>query len=232
MRYFTVFLFCLLSTLAFSQQLIKGVVRNEYNKEPLYNVSVINLTSLKVSKTNNEGQFSIEAKANDILHVTQSGFKPYKLKITQDWIDKNQNRSIYITEDVEVLDEIVINNLRLTGILQIDTRLIAFAEYPYTRDLSYTGYSQYTGFNPVGNIYRSFKNSSKSAQQINKLQEENEILELMKSRYDRDLVTTFLDISKVKLIETLQTCNYSEEFIYTATDYQVFVALKTCINTK
>lgn len=232
MRYFTVFLFCLLSTLAFSQQTIKGVVRNDYSKSPLHNVSIINLTSLKVAKTNSEGEFSIEVHPNDILHFTQVGYRPLKLGVVNDWIQKNENRSIYMKEDIEELDEIVINSLRLTGILQIDSRLIAFAEYPYTKDLSVTGFSQYTGFNPIGSIYRSVKNNSKNAEQINRLKDENQIMDLMKSRYDRDLVTSLLEISKVKLIETLQSCNYSEEFIYTATDYQVFIALRTCINSK
>lgn len=231
MRYFTVFLFCLFSTITFAQQPLKGVVRNEYNKQVLHNVSIINLSSLKISKSDINGEFTIEAKENDILHITQNGFKSLKLSVSNEWINSSQKRSIYIKEDAELLDEIVINSLRLSGILQIDFRLIAFAEYPYTKDLSMTGLTPYTGFNPVNNIYRSVKKNSKNTQQINKLNEESQITELMKTRYDRDIVSSVLDLPKVKIIETLQSCNYSEEFIYTATDYQIFVALKTCLNS-
>lgn len=229
MRYFTVFLFCLFTTTFFAQQKIQGVVRNEYNQMPINNVSVINLSNYAISKTNQNGEFEIEVKENDIVTFTQQGFKSLKLTVTHDWLNTKRQRTIYIKEDVEVLDEIVINNLKLTGILQIDSRLIAFAEFPYTKDLSMTGFTPYTGFNPIDRIYRSAKKNSETAKKIAQLKDENNIMDLMKSRYDRELVSTLTDLSKIKIIETLQACNYNEEFIYTSSDYQIFTALNQCL---
>lgn len=232
MRYFTVFLFCLLTTIAWGQNIVRGVVRDDIAQTTMNNVSVINLSTLQVVKTNSAGEFAIEVNPQDILHFTQVNYRSFKLSVTNDWIEKNEIRSIYMKEDSEILDEIVINSLRLTGILQIDTRLIAFADYPYTKDISITGYTPYVGFNPIESIYRSVKKNSKNTQNIKRLESENQILDLMKSRYDRDLVSTFLEIPKVKIIETLQSCDYSEEFIYTSSDYQIFIALKSCLNSK
>lgn len=230
MRYFTVFLFSIITCIsAIAQSKVNGVVRNEYNQIPLNKVAVINMNTLEIATSNHEGQFSITASANDVLQFSVEGFKTLKLSVTNDWFNY-ATRSIYMKEDVEVLEEIFINKLRLTGILQIDSRLIAFADYPYTRDISFTGFTPYTGFNPIKNIYQSVKNNSKQTQNINKLKEQSQILELMKSRYDRELVSSFLEISKVKIVETLQLCNYDDQFIYTATDFEIFTALNQCAN--
>src|SRR5690606_33777351 len=124
MRYFAVLFFLLFSVTVFAQEkTIHGIVYSElsYQAEPKANV-------LNLNQTKNDGSFSILAKVNDTLHISAEGFRSLKIKVTNDWF-KDGFKNIYIKDLSTVLDEVVINTLKLTGILSVDTRLIALAEY-------------------------------------------------------------------------------------------------------
>lgn len=236
MRYFTVFLFLILSTTLLAQEkhLLKGVVINELTLENEPNISIINLNTLKVTKTNNEGVFQIEGALNDTLHFSAEGFRALKLRVTNDWIKDNAIK-VYIKDGSTVLDEMIINSVQLTGYLQVDTKLLALADYPYTRSFDVAGVSPYynNGFNPINGIYNLVKRKSKTNMQIRQIKEETALIEIMKSKYDRETVSALLNISKEEIVQILQRCNQSERFIYTASDYQIFNAVNECfqINT-
>jgi len=232
MRYFTVFLLLFFSTTLLAQQkhLLKGVVINELTLENEPNISIINLNSLKVTKTDNKGTFQIEGALNDTLHFSAEGFRAIKLRVTNDWIKDNTIR-VYIKDGSTVLDELVINSIQLTGYLQVDTKLLALADYPYTRKFDAAGVSPFynNGFNPINGIYNLVKRKSKTNQQIREIKEETALIEVMKTKYDRETVSALLSISKEEIVRILQRCNQSERFIYTASDYQIFNAVNECL---
>lgn len=233
MRYFAVLFFLLFSVTVFAQEkTIHGIVYSElsYQAEPKANV--LNLNSLKVTQTKNDGSFSILAKVNDTLHISAEGFRSLKIKVTNDWF-KDGSKNIYIKDLSTVLDEVVINTLKLTGILSVDTRLIALAEYPYYRDFDPTGFvaSYNSGFNPINGIYNSVKRNSREAKKINQIREEMELIEVMKTKYDREMVSALMNIPKEDIVKLLQRCNHTERFIYTANDYQIFNAVNECYAT-
>ncbi|MBA5791322.1 hypothetical protein H1R17_13850 [Flavobacterium sp. xlx-214] len=230
MRHFAVLLFLLSSFVSFSQEKnVKGVVYSELSYTPEGKVSVINLSNLKASKTSDDGTFTILAKVNDTLHISADGFRALKIKVTNDWFKENVVK-IYIKDTSTVLDEVVINTLKLTGILAVDTKLIALADYPYYRDLSSTGYSvaYNTGLNPINGIYNAIKRNNKDRKKIETIRKEVELIEIMKTKFDRETVSALLNISKEEIVKVLQRCNQSERFIYTANDYQIFNAVNEC----
>ena len=231
MRYFTVFFFLLFSTFIFAQSKVKGTIYNEssYTIEP--NINIINLTSLKVTHSLADGSFSIEAKVGDTLHFSAEGYRALKLKVSNDWL-KGHDVKVYIKDASTVLDEMVISSIHLTGYLQVDTKLIALADYPYTRDFSATGASIYynNGFNPIKGIYNLIKRNSRSTKRIEEIKQETDLIEMMKTKYDRETVSALLNISKEEIVTTLQRCNHSERFIYTASDFQIFNAINECFD--
>ncbi|WLD24451.1 hypothetical protein NU10_03365 [Flavobacterium dauae] len=230
MRYFAVLFFLLLSVANYAQEKnIQGIVYSELSYSPESNVNIINLSSLKVAQTSTDGVFTILANVNDTLHISSEGFRSLKIKVTNDWF-KEGKMKIYIKDTSTVLDEMIINTLNLTGILSVDTKLIALADYPYYRDFGATGYvaSYNRGLNPINGIYNAMKRNSRETKKINQIREEAELIELMKKKYDREMVSALLDISKEEIVKILQRCNYSERFIYTASDYQIFNAVNEC----
>lgn len=229
MRIYTVFVFLLLTTALFAQETVKGTVLSDITYTPEPDVSIINLNSLKVTKTNQNGVFEIQAKLNDTLHISAEGYKALKIKVTNDWL-KGYEVKVYIKDLSTVLDELIINNVELTGFLEIDSKRLAYATYDITGSLAAAGLPSYhqVTFNPVKKIYDFLKKNSKTTQTINRIQEETELIELMKTKYDRETVSALLNISKEDIVAALQMCDKSERFIYSASDYQIFIALNEC----
>src|SRR5690606_36321405 len=149
-----------------------------------------------------------------------------KIKVTNDWY-KDEAMKVFIKDASTLLDEMVINALKLTGILSVDTRLIALAEYPYYRDFSTTGFvpSYNSTINPINGIYNAIKRNSKETKKINQIKEEVALIEVMKTKYDREMVSALMNTSKEDIVKLLQRCNHTERFIYTANDYQIFNAV-------
>ncbi|PJR04406.1 peptidase associated/transthyretin-like domain-containing protein [Avrilella dinanensis] len=229
MRIYTVFVFLLLTTALFAQETVKGTVLSDITYTPEPDVSIINLNSLKVTKTNQNGVFEIQAELNDTLHISAEGYKALKIKVTNDWL-KGYEVKVYIKDLSTVLDELIINNVELTGFLEIDSKRLAYATYDITGSLAAAGLPSYhqVTFNPVKKIYDFLKKNSKTTQTINRIQEETELIELMKTKYDRETVSALLNISKEDIVAALQMCDKSERFIYSASDYQIFIALNEC----
>lgn len=228
MRYFTVLFFILHSFLTFSQEKnIKGVLFNESGYVLIQDADILNLSNLKIALSAADGSFTIPAKVNDTLYISADGLRALKIKVTQEWF-KNEEQRIYLTDASTVLDEMVINTLKLTGILSVDTKLIALADYPYYKDFSTTGFSvaYNRGLNPIHGIYNAIQRKNQT--KISEIKQEVALIERMKTKYDREIASALLNISKEDIIKILQRCNHSERFIYTANDYQIFNAVNEC----
>ena len=230
MRYFTVFLFFIFSfSISAQKQVVKGTVINESTKYSEPGINIINLNTLKISKSNQKGEFEIEASLNDSIHFSSEGYRSLKLKVTNDWI-KNTSMNVYIKDNSTTLDDMYISTLKLTGFLQIDTKLIELNDFYYYKQFQPKDFSATFApkINPVDAIYNSFKKNSANTKKIEKLKQESELIEMMKTKFDRETVSALLSISKDDIVKVLQNCNHTERFIYTASDYQIFNALNEC----
>jgi len=230
MRYFTVLFFILISlTTAAQKQKVKGTVINELTNFVEPGINIINLNSLKITKSQKNGDFEIEANLNDSIHFSAEGYRSLKLKVTNDWL-KNPNVYVYIKDNSTTLEDLYISNLKLTGFLQVDTKLIELNERYYYNSFKPATYS-FLGsnkLNPVEGIYKAFKKNSQTTTKIEQLKKETELIELMKTKFDRETVSVLLNISKEDIVKVLQNCNHTDRFIYTASDFQIFNALNEC----
>jgi len=230
MRYFTVFFFTLISLTTFAQkQIVKGRTINELTNSPEQNINIINLNSLKITKSKLNGEFQIEANLNDSIHFSAEGYRSIKLKVTNDWL-KNTSINVYIKDNSTTLEELYISNLKLTGFLQVDTKLIELNDRYYYNAFRPTEYAFFNNskLNPIDGIYKSFKKNSENSKKIQKLNEETELIEVMKTKYDRETVVALLNISKDEIVKVLKDCDHTDRFIYTASDFQIFNALNEC----
>ncbi|MCC9044203.1 carboxypeptidase-like regulatory domain-containing protein [Myroides sp. M-43] len=238
MRNFTVLLFLILSSLAVfaqSKNNAKGTILNDKSFLPVDDVNVINITQVKGTISKRDGSFSIEANLNDSIHFSYPGYIPIKLKVTNDWLN-NDNLKIYLTEQTIVLDEIVIKKFDLTGYLEVDTKLIELNDKMkfdfYRRNQTpYYGTAMGTFFSPVDVVYNLFKGKDKKLKKLEAIKEDQNMIALMQTRYDREIVCGLLEITREDIVKSLQNCNYSDKFIYTATDFQIYQALNDCYDS-
>ncbi len=245
MRYFAVFSFLLFTTIAIGQnstpvQKVSGKIVNDNTMLPVDNVNIVNLNKVKGSVSDERGNFEIEATVNDTLHFSSIGFQTIRVRVTNDWI-KNGTSQIHLTEKAIALEEVNIQSYRLTGYLEVDSKLIPMREnYRYSISGLQHGYEagEYSPgafgnvlgsiFNPADMLYNFFGKKPRELEKIKKMKKNENIRNLLESKYDRETIAALLGIDKSEIAEILARCNYSESFAKTANDLQIMDAISGC----
>ena len=106
-----------------------------YPDTPLENVNIVNLNQVIGTTTNSKGEFQISAKTNDTLHFSFLGFKSIKVRVTNDWL-KFGSSKIELTELALALEEVVVNQLKLTGYLEVDIKQVPIINNNYRYSIS------------------------------------------------------------------------------------------------
>ena len=237
-------LFVLLLTIRFSyaQGTVKGKIVISGSQQPLESVNIVNLNEVIGTTTDKEGVFEIRAKANDTLHLSYLGYKSLKVRVTNDWINFGTTATIEMTELALALEEVVVSSLRLTGYLELDIKQV-----PINNNVRYsisglptTGYegspskpstvTKVLGaiFNPADFLHNTFGKKPREMRKLRKMKEDDEIRNLLATRFDREMLTALLQVDKVDLDMLVSECNYSKDFIRTANDLQILDAISEC----
>jgi len=85
----------------------------------LEGITVYNSSSNKGTVTNKKGEFTIKAMLNDKINVSALQFKDFNVAVAQEVID-SKVMNVYLVEEVNKLDEVVILPYDLTGVLEED----------------------------------------------------------------------------------------------------------------
>ncbi|WP_340074646.1 carboxypeptidase-like regulatory domain-containing protein [Leptobacterium sp. I13] len=234
-------IFSLVSLLTFSQEIdkVNGVVVNAENDLPMDNVHVINLNQVIGTITNEEGKFRISATVNDTLYFSFIGFKPIKVRVTNDML-KFDGTKIGLTELAYALEEVVIQPYQLTGYLEIDARNIPInTAYRYSISGLPKGYeargtpgtvSKVLGaiFDPATTLFKIFSKKHKQLRKLRKMKSDDEIRNLLAAKFDRETLAALIQVETDEIEEILRNCNYSKDFINTANDLQILDAISDC----
>ena len=216
-----------------------GVVVNASTGEALESVNIVNLNLVRGTATNNKGEFKISAKANDTLHFSYLGFKSIKVRVTNDWL-KFGSSKIELTELALALEEVVVNQLKLTGYLEVDIKQVPIINENYRYSISGlpAGYEASSPgavtkiigsiFNPVDFLHRMFGKNPNEMRKLKKMKQDDEIRNLLATRFDREMLMVLLQVDRVDLDEIVSRCNYSKGFIETANDLQILDAISEC----
>lgn len=236
----TAFLFFSALSLAQQSTSVKGVVYSTSTNETLEGVNIVNLNQVIGTTTDYAGEFEIKAKANDTLHFSFLGYKSIKVKVSNDWLKFGETK-IEMTELALALEEVVVNQLRLTGYLEVDMKQVPVkTNYRYSiSGLSTAGYEAgaNTGgvnkvlgaiFNPADFLYNMFGKKPNELRKLKQMKKDDEIRNLLASRFDREMLMVLLEVDRVDLDEIVSQCNYSREFIQTANDLQILDAINEC----
>ena len=83
-------------------------------------------------------------------------------------------------------------------------------------------------FNPADFLYNIFGKKPRELRKLRQMKEDDEIRNLLASRFDREMLTALLQIDRVDLDLLVSECNYSKDFIRTANDLQILDAISEC----
>jgi hypothetical protein len=239
----SIILFFVLPQQLIAQQIeiVGGKIVDASNDKPMENVNIVNLNQVFGTATNQEGEFEIQARANDTLHLSFLGYKSIKVRVTNDWINFGNQTTIKLTELALALEEVVVNKLKLTGYLEIDIKQI-----PIQKNVRYSisglnsGYessprtpsmvTKVLGaiFNPADFLHNVFGKKPREMRKLRKMKQQDEIRNILSSRFDREMLTALLKVDKIDLDLLISECNYSDDFIKTANDLQILDAISEC----
>lgn len=219
---------------------INGKVLNASNNVVLENVHVVNLNSVKGTLTNEDGNFMIKATVNDTIYFSYLGFKSIRVRVTNDWMKFGEIK-IKMTELSIALEEVVVKPVELTGYIEVDAKLIPIYDDQRYRIAGigggYEGGQGQPGavtkvlsaiFNPADFLYNIFGKRPKQMKKLRKMKDDDEIRNLLQSKYDRETLMAVLQLEKIDIDEILNNCSYSKSFIRTANDLQILDAISEC----
>jgi len=219
---------------------LNALVVNAQSDLPLESVHIINLNKIVGTITNEKGEFTITASANDTLYLSYLGFKTQKIRVTNDML-KFKNTKIALTELAYALEEVIVTPYELTGFLEIDVKNIPINEgYQYSISGLEKGYeagsknpsavTKVLGaiLNPADMLRNLFGKEPRQMRKLRVMKQDDQIRDLLASKFDRELLTELLHIEKVDIEDILTNCNYSRSFIATANDLQILDAISGC----
>lgn len=221
---------------------VEGIIISTTTNSPLERVNIVNLNQVVGTSTDQEGKFRIKATANDTLHLSYLGYKSIKVRVTNDWLKFSTGETkIEMTELALALEKVVISQLRLTGYLEVDIsqvpirsnnryRISGLPNKGYEGSNNQGSVNKVLGaiFNPADFLYNAFGKRPKELRKLQKMKKDDEIRNLLASRFDREMLLVLLQVDRFDLDEIVNQCNYSKDFIRTANDLQILDAISEC----
>lgn len=222
-------------------QEIRATVINAQTSFALESVHIINLNKVKGTITNEEGEFTILASVNDTLYLTYLGFKPQKVKVTNDML-KFEDTKISLTELAYALEEIVVTPYQLTGYLEIDVKNLPLNNDAFQYSISGLNKSYEAGtknpsavtkvlgaiLNPADLLRNLFGKNPRQLRKLQQMKQDDDIRNLLASKFDRQTLTELLQLEKMDIDDILNNCSYSKSFITNANDLQILDAISSC----
>ncbi|WP_339710231.1 carboxypeptidase-like regulatory domain-containing protein [uncultured Kriegella sp.] len=237
--------FVLVSVIGFSQDTqendrLEAIVVNAQTGATMSSVHVVNLNQVKGTITNKDGEFSIPAVVNDTLYFSFLGFKSQKIRVTNDMFKFGQTK-ISLTELAYALEEVIVRPYQLTGYLEIDVKNLPINNaYQYSISGLSVGYeagkknpsavTKVLGaiLNPADLLRNLFGKKPNQMRKLRQVKEDDQIRDLLASKFDRETLIELLQIEKVDIEDILNNCSYSKSFITTANDLQILDAISSC----
>jgi len=250
MRYFVVFLFMLVGSLATAQTTtqapqpvtVSGTILSDITLLPVPGANIININKVKGTMSDDKGNFTLEASLNDTIHISYIGYQSVKVRVTNDWIKNTSQVKIKLTEKAYTLEEVVVNSYNLTGYLIVDAKLAPVKKPAFRYDISQLGiayeggnsspgaFSRVLGavFNPADLLHNTFGKKGNEMRRLRDMKKDDTVRNALASKFDRETLAVILGVSKEDITQILERCNYSEEFIATANDLQIMDAISGC----
>jgi hypothetical protein len=129
-KYVIITILLLSLTTLFSQNIERVEVNGTVvvKSEDLEGVTIYNTSSNKGTITDIAGKFKIKVTLNDEIEISALQFSPTKITITKEILEAKELK-VFLAERINNLDEVVVLQNDLTGILESDVENVKLVEY-------------------------------------------------------------------------------------------------------
>jgi hypothetical protein len=200
-------LFFVIGSFSQTEKTIHGVILSEEKK--LQNIDIVNTNTKAYSISNNNGEFKISVKANDVLFIISKKYIDRKITITENDIETN-NLIIYLSEKPIELEEVKVVKIKPIKITITDGDLDAIKmakkqSRPVNKSV-YTGEIENgIDFIRIGKgIAKLFKNKNKEV-----ITKKPTVVfkDYIKANFDDAFFTKTLKLKPEEIFSFLEFCN-------------------------
>ena len=218
---------------------IKGTVIDCKLHRSVSFAHIINETSGFATATDTHGLFTIIGKIDDILKISEVGFKSKFLLISENF--KIEIQKICLLEDTIVLQEVTVlpfksysefKNKLLSLKIEDNTYSIpgVTLKNPTTiHNLENENYIKSLGFalsSPISYFYYNFSKREKSIRKYHKLENDKWNQYAIVQKYNPKIVEKITGLKNNETIMFIAWCNLSKEYLLNATDYEIANKIK------
>lgn len=175
------------------------------------NIKIQNLRTGKYTRTNSKGMFAIHMSASDTLLLSSTAYYPATFLFTDTGSVETKTYVLRAIPWYYPLPEAVVISLKK---LPENYHDVYKMKAP-------------TIMNPVEQLYQQFSRRYKSYREYCALIERDKYKELERKRFEMNEVFNITCLHKDELAPFIDFCNFDENFVRTACDYDFLIAVKT-----
>jgi len=225
-----IILFLFFPFFAFSQEsiVLKGNVFDGITFFPIDGANIYNFSSKKYSFANKEGNFEIYTKTGDTIIISKAVYQQVLVVITKEIIEKNRLEiplfyKAIILKEVNVFSlpatyeifkrEFVSVNLlnfynRIDATISQEDRILYNSRSGGLLDLI-PGKAGQAVTSPITALYNAFSKKVKKDKLYQELVENQEEVDNLPKKYNRDLVTSLTGLEGEELLDFMTFCKFS-----------------------
>lgn len=218
---------------------LSGEIINKEDGELVPYVHIINLSTNQGTTSDMEGKFNISISSKDTLMFSSVGFDKYKLTFSDHEIDSDSyfirillDQSSYELSPVNIFafkDEAGFKQDILNMKLPEDsnTKIIIPGSYggPLTsKDLN-GGFSLGS---PISSVVNIFSKEAKELRKYERVMKDYPRQKTINEKYNMEVVEQITGLKDEDLNKFMLFCKISDDYILTANDYEIVVAVHNC----
>ncbi len=214
---------------------IEGVIQEAGSGNPVPYVHIMNRQSGYGTVSNTEGRFWIKMNGTDTLLFSAIGYEIYAFTLKPEQQSRRIRVTIEMNTSTQVLKPVNVFAYRdeeslkqalieMDPVLENDNQVVVPGikkPGPINPSVSLSG--------PISFFYNKFSRKAKAQQKLQQDIASYDYRKILKARYNEQVVIELTGLPEDKVEEFMEFCKIEEAFINGATDYDIALAVSSCL---
>lgn len=202
--------------------LFEGLIIEDKSKDPVPNVTIVNVRDESLSSSNADGEFSIKAKEGDTLVFSKPGFA-YRYSSAY----SNSKAIIDLLPQNFLLEEVPITAYKLTSNLPKQMPIKEPAR-PTGEDIMIPQSVKPTLANPIDFLYDQFGKRPRQLRELKAILDNENYRQKLAKNNNRNALFELTGLTSNQIEELLLFCTWDKQMIQYKTDYELLLSLYRC----
>ncbi|MEJ2004909.1 MAG: carboxypeptidase-like regulatory domain-containing protein [Cyclobacteriaceae bacterium] len=216
---------------------IEGEIREAVSGDPVPYVHIINSTSGLGTVSNTEGRFWIRMKPADTVLFSAIGYETYAFMLRPDQRSQRIRISIEMNTSTQVLKPVNVFAYRdeeslKQAIIDMDpgpgpedTKIAI----PGVRSVPMNANPSISMGGPISFFYNKFSRKAKADKKLQDDIASYDYRKVIKAKYNEQIVMELTGLPEDEVEKFMKFCKIEEAFVADATEYEIAVAVNSCL---